>query len=581
MYEPIVENAGAKSIEANMAVARKALVELFKTLFTKSSIESNMFLLSQLSADLKLSVEAVFNMPQVLEITNDRDLVRDALAFAKGAVLTDSVLQIKLEQLTIILRNVSSSAADDAVRAIFTSVGAPEPSSVRGDVEDSWFVTFASEEDTLSALDAIKGATFEGKSVKVRLKSESIIRTRVPNMASPNSQTAAASGYMMQPQYFMGAPVPFGFPGAYGMPQVGQPNIGFPIGIYPPAVGTQQLPSPSTRSMAQGFSNASPNRQHIQPGVRISHHQQQQSQGPNNRRRQHPYNNMGEAMFPHDQMIAQQMQMSTEEGILLQEQEGSSMLQVIRDVGFPQQQLQQQLRSSNEGAHTQHRKNGATNFDRKANAASGGKKRGDSRTKNSDNNKTHSIGDKKGKERETTHYSLESDFPALADDTCVGSSSAVQNRAVVFSGGWAAAVAGKKPLVASVASVKSPSENLTEVQVRARNNTETEEKSTQLSIAIGTGRSDTQVLGQQRQSHEQAELFDGTKESTQQPTNPCHLVVALPEDFNVEFGSFGNSSFQNEFSGLVEGVRRHPPQSTSTSGEKPSFLDIARGSVNK
>ncbi len=53
-------------------------------------------------------------------------------------MLTDSVLQIKPEQLTIILRNVSSSAADDAVRAIFTSVGAPEPLSVRGDVEDSW-----------------------------------------------------------------------------------------------------------------------------------------------------------------------------------------------------------------------------------------------------------------------------------------------------------------------------------------------------------------------------------------------------------------------------------------------------------
>ena len=77
-------------------------------------------------------------MPQVLAITNDRDLVSDALTTAKGAVLIDTGLQIKLEQLTIILRNVSSSTADEAVLALFSSVGAPAPTYVRGDVEDSW-----------------------------------------------------------------------------------------------------------------------------------------------------------------------------------------------------------------------------------------------------------------------------------------------------------------------------------------------------------------------------------------------------------------------------------------------------------
>jgi hypothetical protein len=237
-------------------------------------------------------------------------------------------------------------------------------------------------------------------------------------MASRSSQAATVPNYVMQSQYFMGAPVPYGFPGAYVMPQFGQPNIGYPMGLYPPAVGAQQLPTPSagSMSMTQGFVNASPSRQQIQPGVRVPHQQPQQSQGPNNRssgamnrRRQHPYNIMGGGIFPHDQMMPQPIQMTTEGGLMAQEQEGPSMLQVIRDIGFPQQQLQQQKHSSNEGSHTQHRKS----LDHRTDKGSGGKKRKDGRAKDSDNNRTLGAGDKNGKQRDTTHYSLECDFPAL------------------------------------------------------------------------------------------------------------------------------------------------------------------------
>jgi hypothetical protein len=67
------------------------------------------------------------------------------------------------------------------------------------------------------------------------------------------------------------------------------------------------------------------------------------------------------------------------------------------------------------------------------------------------------------------------------------------------------------------------------------------------------------------------------KESAQQPANPNPLMAAPPEDFNVEFGSFGSASIQNEISDLVEGVRRQTLQPSS--GGKPSFLDVRISNV--
>jgi hypothetical protein len=64
-------------------------------------------------------------------------------------------------------------------------------------------------------------------------------------------------------------------------------------------------------------------------------------------------------------------------------------------------------------------------------------------------------------------------------------------------------VAGKKPPLASVAPEKSRSENFADIQVSARNDTETDKKSTQPLIAIEKAKSDTRMLGRQQQSHKQ------------------------------------------------------------------------------
>jgi hypothetical protein len=128
------------------------------------------------------------------------------------AVFDDGVrLLVKSEQNTIILRDIPSDTSIEDVRAIFSSSNGscstssstssssgaatskspgaagkgnnekgsdadacPAVVSVKPDMNDTWFVTFASEADARKALEFIRNRKFRGATVKARLKTESL-----------------------------------------------------------------------------------------------------------------------------------------------------------------------------------------------------------------------------------------------------------------------------------------------------------------------------------------------------------------------------------------------------------------------
>ena len=84
----------------------------------------------------------------------------------------------KLEQNTLILRDIPSDTPVEAVSQIFSRLSeCPVPVSVRSDVADTWFVAFSSESDARSALQATRESKFDGKPVRCRLKTESVAKS--------------------------------------------------------------------------------------------------------------------------------------------------------------------------------------------------------------------------------------------------------------------------------------------------------------------------------------------------------------------------------------------------------------------
>ena len=87
---------------------------------------------------------------------------------------------IKAERNTIILREIPSDTAPDAVKAIFDGVEGATVASVRADVGDTWFVTMGSEDEAYTTLQRVGSLKFQDKPIKARLKSENILRSFYP-----------------------------------------------------------------------------------------------------------------------------------------------------------------------------------------------------------------------------------------------------------------------------------------------------------------------------------------------------------------------------------------------------------------
>lgn len=84
------------------------------------------------------------------------------------------------------------------MRGIFAYDGCKPISSVRKDIENTWFVFMDSEEDAKdTVLDLkLKKRTFRGEPVKCRLKTEAVVKSYFPVSTAGNS---AAAPYMMPP----------------------------------------------------------------------------------------------------------------------------------------------------------------------------------------------------------------------------------------------------------------------------------------------------------------------------------------------------------------------------------------------
>mmetsp|Transcript_14053 Transcript_14053/g.14154 ORF Transcript_14053/g.14154 Transcript_14053/m.14154 type:complete len:525 (-) Transcript_14053:232-1806(-) len=204
-----MSNLGRKLKNENNNEIRLAIKKLFLKMFTKASIKSDSYLLSNMSSVLFFPLEIVYKHPEVQEITKDVSIIREALGECPSVVVTPEGVwpNIKVEQNTIILRDIPGDTPVSEVQKIFL---VPSPSSslepavasfasttqreierereretedkdplpvIRGDMNDIWFATFSSESAARRALERVRKQSFRGRSVRAALKSESLSKS--------------------------------------------------------------------------------------------------------------------------------------------------------------------------------------------------------------------------------------------------------------------------------------------------------------------------------------------------------------------------------------------------------------------
>ena len=238
--------------------AKSALNDIFEQIFTKQHVETDEYLQSHMTPSLTLPINAVLEIPRIRAIAADAAIVREVLQESKMVTVNGDLikLNIKLEQNTVILRDIAKETNENDIRSIFEgSKACPDVINIRSDVGDTWFVTFASEDDAKAALHAITGKTFNDKPVKGRLKQESLKKSffsspTFSNVSPPNG-VSNAGGMYAGPAPMGVPPIPLPFPPPFFAPM----QNGFMPGPggYPMDVGGPKLfMPPIMHGMAQG-----------------------------------------------------------------------------------------------------------------------------------------------------------------------------------------------------------------------------------------------------------------------------------------------------------------------------------------
>lgn len=171
--------------------------------FSKENLQHDPYLTSQMDAQMSVPIAVVMKFPKIKHLTQDEAVLRAALVGSSTVSIVENKIKANIKaqgRSTIILRDIPSECGEDEVRSIFAFEGCKPISSVRRDIENTWFVIMDSEEDAKDTMLDIKlkKRTIRGESVKCRLKTEAVVKSFYPVTAPPiPSPTFAPGPFMM------------------------------------------------------------------------------------------------------------------------------------------------------------------------------------------------------------------------------------------------------------------------------------------------------------------------------------------------------------------------------------------------
>lgn len=152
----------------------KALGSAIDNLFQFESLSTNVFLLSKMDQYMYIPVKIIQRQRLIKDLTTSSAAVMAALKQSKAVILSSERQHARpnlaMQRTVIILRNISGATSVDDVRSLFGGCKA-NPTKVRCEVADNWFVHFNSAEETLTAYEHVKDQKFNGQPLAVRIKS--------------------------------------------------------------------------------------------------------------------------------------------------------------------------------------------------------------------------------------------------------------------------------------------------------------------------------------------------------------------------------------------------------------------------
>jgi len=191
---------------------------------SESNLKRDLFLKSKMSSDLWVSLKIIADFPKMkaMGATDVQELAKLLSKKSTDLQVNEATLEVRpTKRSTLMLREVPDSTTESEIQEFFNSLSeCPPIHSINPDVQNTWFVTFDTEDGARKAHELTKSLTFKDVAVKARV----IPPRRGPtNMPDTNVRAPAAAGYYPQGTFYpqMGMqPGPFVDPNMQPIPAV-------------------------------------------------------------------------------------------------------------------------------------------------------------------------------------------------------------------------------------------------------------------------------------------------------------------------------------------------------------------------
>uniref|UniRef100_A0A7S4LGJ5 HTH La-type RNA-binding domain-containing protein n=1 Tax=Eutreptiella gymnastica TaxID=73025 RepID=A0A7S4LGJ5_9EUGL len=186
-------------------------------------------------------LEVVAGFKMLRNLTTEVEVIKNALRGSTKVQLTEGpggecLIRPTLNtasRVTIILRDIPKDVPEAEIRQLFSE---EKVSHVRPDIGDTWFVTFATEDDCKAAYAKCQDKTFRDEPVKARIKSENLLKNFLPVQSPVEPQPASVFVPPAHPAAYAFGPPPVPMPYPYMMtgpvyrPAMCAPNDPFGMG---------------------------------------------------------------------------------------------------------------------------------------------------------------------------------------------------------------------------------------------------------------------------------------------------------------------------------------------------------------
>lgn len=177
--------------------------------FSRENLASDTYLLSQMDNDQYVPIWTVANFNQVKKLTKDIKLITEVLRESPNVQVDEEGQKVRPnhKRCIVILREIPDSTPLEDVKGLFSGKGCPRLISCEFAHNNSWYVTFESDEDAQRAYRFLREEVreFQGKPIMARIKAKPMNRLPIPPVAP--GLGAMKNGYRTPPAAAATAPV--------------------------------------------------------------------------------------------------------------------------------------------------------------------------------------------------------------------------------------------------------------------------------------------------------------------------------------------------------------------------------------